>query len=513
MVKRFFWLLLMSCSLAASALTVTEEFTSSSYLSSGDLIWNVGLGVLQPPLENYNHSGGNEQFSMDIGQATHGSFALSTYANFGTINGSTLTIDTDQYPNGLQVSSFSLDSGWTLKTTGSNPLIIKSQSDIVVAGIIDCSGGDGQGLLLAGNASTGGSSSCGGATGGQGGAAPQKGGNGNGATVSGGDPGGAAGSGGGGGGGFNNSNPPTSGGGGSGGSGGNTTNDFAFSSFAAGTGSGSGGGGGFDSGGDGGGAGGGSGGMLALFAGRNLNVTSTGKLLLIGGQGGAANGTAGGGGGGAGGSLIAFAKVDLLGSPFAGGQVSTIGGNGGAPNGGNGGYGRTWVVDRLGVLNNGEVPVSPLVPGGTIQYVEGTFSATSKVIDLGVSKGTLSAAEATTTSTLCGSCSVTVEVATSDDKDFDPTGQFTSPVAFSVKRYLVFKITVVNGDRSNSPVIDKVTLTYDGHLVQDFGFVTGCGGVNDSYTSWATLFLFLTPLALVAISKRYWYLLTPVVSP
>lgn len=489
-------------SFVASALSWEETFQISLNKGSGDLVWNSGLGRLHPPLENFNHSGANEHYTMDLGNGSLGEFIEARYSSFGSVVGSQLILDSGQYQNGLQVTRFHLAAGWTLTSTGAAPLVIKSQSDILIEGTIDCSGGAGAGLLTAGSPATGGVAKCGGQAGGVGGATPQKGSSG-GPTVTGGDPGGSPGSGGGGGGGYNVANPPTNGGGASGGNKGLTDVDHAFSQINSVQGAGSGGGGGMDSGGDGGGAGGAGGGMVVLFAGQDIQVTATGSVNAVGGAGGSANGAAGGGGGGAGGSILAFAKRDILGAPFAANQMTTVGGAAGSPNGGAGGRGRTWVVDRLGVLNNGEIPVSPLVPGGSIVYQEGTFAWTSVVKDLEVSQGTVQSIDVTTTATLCGTCSIVVEVASGISSDFDASGKWSSDFPLSVERYAKYRVTVVNGDRSNSPVITKIGVQYEGTRKDQFDFVTGCGLLQNQRPrfSWSTLLFLILPL-LVWIKVR-----------
>ncbi|MBK8201090.1 MAG: hypothetical protein IPK68_01770 [Bdellovibrionales bacterium] len=332
----------------ARALSWTDEVTSLTNIESHNMFFNQAQGLLNPPqrLEGWDSGSGPDMTPLDMGDGSLGAFSISTFSLFGTVVGSTVTINTDAagfYP--LQVTSFDLPAGYTLRGVGSNPLDIRSQTDIVVSGIIDCSGESGEAIgsnnLVT---SLGGTGHCGGGAGGNGGSVTvgatdgiaggvsPTGGLGasavNGATAE--TPFGATGGGGGGAyrqlitsaeNGYDSTQVPWAGsegfnfrddsfseiGGGSGGGGGMAYNDTIVADHSS------------------GGGGGAGGGVVLLRAVRDITVS--GSILARGGDGGGTVGTlrAGGGGGGGGGSIAVWAGRNLS---FTG-AISATSGNGG----------------------------------------------------------------------------------------------------------------------------------------------------------------------------------------
>src|SRR5688572_16813887 len=103
------FLLAFLISSSAWAETLTDEFTSitsnDTVLNSdpsASLVWNTALGYLHPTLFI---TGVMDQFAVavpdqnfSVGNGSHGPFNNTTYDNFGTVNGTTIEINTDSYP-------------------------------------------------------------------------------------------------------------------------------------------------------------------------------------------------------------------------------------------------------------------------------------------------------------------------------------------------------------------------------------------------------------------------------
>jgi hypothetical protein len=59
------------------ALTYTETFSTTAAQSSSQLVWNIALGKLHPPLwvENWN-DGAVQDTAFDVGDGHHGAFNI-----------------------------------------------------------------------------------------------------------------------------------------------------------------------------------------------------------------------------------------------------------------------------------------------------------------------------------------------------------------------------------------------------------------------------------------------------
>jgi len=489
------------------ALSISEDFSSIARRDSSTLVWNQSSHQLHPPVlvKDYN-DGGLQSKNFDIGTGQHGTFTASTYANFsqgGDVSGNIIRINTDTY-SALEFTTFNLASGWTLQPTGSSPLVIRVQGDVFIAGIIYCSGDNGENMNgLPAVATQGGAGRCGGGDGGNGGTtglAAQSGQNGGPIITNGAGPGvdgptaggGAtvAQAGGGGGGAYAVSRglayDPTAGAGVGGGSVGEMgrDNDFDYS----GGGFGGGGGAAYNAGGAGqnsaGGAGGGGGGYVFITSGGNISIT--GSVYANGGNGGSSGGThlAGGGGGGGGGSIAMFAAGTIW---LDGGAVTISadrgsGGTSPANNGGDGSAGRTFLVDFTDYadLINGasaEYPVPLVADVGNVRYQTGTFTANTVAIDtLNTLPSLVSTANS---STLVGTSTLTVEVAKGSEAGFTPaTWIDVTTVPFDLDRFIRVQITL----NSSGPTADQVpatvsslSFTMSGYQQGQFNFVGACG--------------------------------------
>lgn len=512
-------LFLLSLSFKVQALTWSDEFTSLANVDTYDMKYNVGMGTFYPEvqIQGWNAGSGAQVTTLDMGDGSHGSFDSSTWANFGTVNGTTITIDTDVYYP-LQVTSFTLDAGFTLKGTGSNPLDIRSLTDITIVGTIDCSGEAGEGIN--GNntvVSSGGAGNCGGGAGGNGGAIPgieatdgTSGGTsltpaGRGANTANSAPAmdNVGGTGGGGGGAYRQVGTPAEDGYDSGeatwNSKGGNFQDDGFTEL----GGGSGGGGGMAySGSDGvnhssGGGGGGGGGIVYLRAVRDITISGA-----INANGGAGGGTAltyraGAGGAGGGGTVGVWAGRNLS---FTG-TINANGGTGGEsgiddadlpsgnmPNqgkGGDGSDGRTWITDNDkcdGATCPGtEDPAFLGIDEGRVRSVVATYTITSKEIDLRNTAPVLNSV--TVSAPLSGGSTVAIEIATSDQTGFDPSALWAASATYvgqPMKRFVRYRLTVDNQDADTPAVVDSITFDYDGHQQNQFDFSANCGTILGS---------------------------------
>jgi hypothetical protein len=485
--------------------TINETFMNAADIHESQMVWNLSLGELHPPLliAGWDSGSGATNTSYSVGDGHDGDFILSTYALFsvgGSLAGNVITVDTDVFTE-LDFTSFDLVSGWTLRPTGSHPLVIRSQSDVIIDGTIDCSGYSG------GNATTdstaviaGGFGICGGGAGGASvadGATPTSANAGvaGGPNVTGGAGGGlgstSGGQGGGGGGAYikpfavaGDKPDPTAGVnpvGGAGGAAGSVFQDDAFTVNLAGAGSG-GGGGSASPGTSSGGSGGGGGGNIQIYAVRNVTVTTNGSVLANGGNGGNAIGLLGGGGGGGGaGSILIFAgAVISLNGPVTaieGGGSFTDGGAGG-----NGAYGRTWIVDSTGSDSGTvtELPTSNLVSRGQAEYETGvTYSIVSNAIDLGSSLPTITGLPITVVNQ-AGS-TITYALSFSSQTDLSGFPAYALSLTYlnmQVERYVSFKLEVENTNATAPVTITGLSFELNNFNQTQFQFSTGCGGSN-----------------------------------
>lgn len=517
------------------AATVTESFTSAANKGTSGMVWNTSRGELHPPLVviGYDRGSGAEDYAFSVGDGRHGSFSSAAdYSRLScaSVVGSTITINTDSCDD-LQFRDFHLISTFTLTGVGAKPLKIRSLSEVIVDGTIDCSGGSGANATSAPSAvRAGGVAKCGGGAGGVSvlplsapGIANQ--GEAGGAFVTGGSGGPLQNAGGGKGGGGGGAYVKTNGGGGDSPDGtsgldsasasvanvGTNYRDDAFDDDLEGAGSGGGGGSAFESGidpgnssGGGGGAGGGS--VLIYAAG---SVTITGAVLADGGDGGAAGNPfkAGAGGGGGGGSIVIMTIGDVVND----GTVSAIAGNGGAAfsnaNGGDGYWGRTWVVEKDGYGGglNLEVPETKLNIPGDVRYETGvTYTVDSRPIDLGNSRPTLLSSLATITNQ--GGSTLVFELAFGDSENDAGLNNFalaTTYNATDVGRFVRFRLQLDNLDAQTPAVVNDLGLTFDGFLQNEFQFAGACGRVETGGSNLGVIItLWMLPLFLLLLIRR-----------
>ncbi|MEO0335344.1 MAG: hypothetical protein AAF202_03065, partial [Pseudomonadota bacterium] len=158
----------MTASAISFALEVSEDFESYDDDVETTLIWRYDVGELVPPVQimDYESSVGvTLSVNFDVGTGEDGAFNSETYANFsenGDVSGNVITINTEDYPV-LKFTAFHLESGWTLRPTGENPLVIYALGNVTIEGAIDCSGEDGEDMVVDGTAqAAGGEGVCGG---------------------------------------------------------------------------------------------------------------------------------------------------------------------------------------------------------------------------------------------------------------------------------------------------------------------------------------------------------------
>src|SRR6185437_15937431 len=88
-------------------------------------------------------AGSAEADPINIGVGSDGPFDATTLTRFDTNHGSvagTITLDSSR---DYQFTTFDLPAGYTIRGSGTRPLVIRVQGDITVDGVIDVSGGNG----------------------------------------------------------------------------------------------------------------------------------------------------------------------------------------------------------------------------------------------------------------------------------------------------------------------------------------------------------------------------------
>lgn len=528
---------------AHASLSVTDSFTSTANKKNSDMVWNTALGELHPPLfvNGFDKGSGGEDYNFSVGDGSAGDFInASDYESLScaSVSGNVITINTNQCSD-LNFKRFRLLSGWTIRPTGANPLVIRSLSYVTIEGSIDCSGGDGEDANSSYSAvHSGGSGRCGGGDGGNSvlpataaGAANQ--GEAGGSLVNGGDGGGlqdaGGGQGGGGGGGYvktyasgTDSPDGTDGKDSSAvtvGNVGANHRDDSFEDDLAGAGSGGGGGSAFyvmgDPGNSSGGGGGAGGGNVQIYAVGDVTIAASGGVYADGGDGGevASPYLGGGGGGGAGGSILIMTVGDIENN----GAVSAAAGAGGTSNasadGGDGYWGRTWLVEKDGYAGgaNIESPETKLNVPGNVRYETGvTYTVLSKPIDLGNSQPSLLSSDATVQD--IGGATLDFQVAFGDSEDAASLNNFAAASTYvgqTVGRFARFQIQLDNTDNTTPARVTMIDFTFDGHTQNQFNFVGACGGVTTAYAvgltnmtriTWMILFLF--PLGFLLELRR-----------
>lgn len=524
-----FLVLLFSSSV--QALELRQSFENLSEKESSTLVWNSELGELHPPLfvkGYFDTALANRNF--DIGDGSHGPFELNTYSNFSSNIDSVnkiIYLDTEQFTE-LRVTRFELAAGWTLRPVGENPLIIRSLTNIVVYGSVNCSGENGASIASPNSVvRRGGLAHCGSGAGGNGGtvsSTAQAGSNGGDIITDGVAPGtdgptaGGAGAhagngvGGGGGGAYQEFGigftDPSAGAGVGGGSVGEMAPDHSFTYEGGGFG---GGGGDYsaDSAGGGGGAGGG---MIFMFAQGYIDVHLGGQVLADGGNGGGGDGnggtsllTAGGGGGGGGGSILMFAGKDvrLAGTVRA---EAGLGGDDDGEAGGRGADGRTWLVGSSGFSQSLgadpfilEHPDYQLGAVGAVRYRTDTeFEAISKSFDLLNTKPDVTALHKD--SDQPGASQVIVEWSSGNYASFTPVQWNSASTPLTGERYLRYRVRIDNQDEVTPAKIRSMSLFYTPYSQEEFEFAGGCGlvkseGPLDFGSILGLMFILLAPIA------------------
>lgn len=484
----------------ALANVITEDFSTVAKKESSTAVWNFATGVIHPTLQiaNYEVVPGTPLSSdFEVGDGSHGIFDSSTYANFGTLVGSTIIIDANIFPV-LKLTRFQLDNTYTL-TSINGPLIIYSLSTVTIDGVIQCSGTNGAAASGA-NGGTGGTGRCGGSNGGTGGNSAQSGNSGLpiAGTVSGGGggnyTGAAPGSGGGGGGAYAgnpggigaNSVPATN----AGGLGGNgvagANHEFTILNGSPG------GGGGSGSDTEGGGGGGGGGGTVIIHAVGDVSISATGAIFATGGGGGGAN-AGGGGGGGGGGSVKIFTPANL--NLTAGINIDVTGGAGAVPavanagDGGIGSFGRTWDMSSTFTGAGSESHGSGLISLGTIEYVTTSQNVISKSYDTQSTLAVFNSISANPANP-----DVVFEVAGSnDDFSSDDTGWLNVSLISTLekKRYIKFKMTLTNSNALVPTTISDVFINYNSGAKDNFQFKSGCGLITKTPPTSRPHFIFI----------------------
>lgn len=507
-------------SVPAFAATVSEDFTTRANYAPqvavpDRAVWNQALGVLHPSLRLVNYKTGYvaaDALAIDVGDGADGPFRPDTYAGFsvgGDLSGNVIRLDTDAHPE-LHVTTFVLESGWTLRPVGSRPLVVRSLDSILVRGTIDCAGGSGgAGGVSAG---VGGVARCGGHAGGTGGGVAIAGADGAGpsslVTAGRGGPYSGSAAGGGGGGAWNASLPAADGVGNAS-SAGLSYDDALFEHVDGGAG----GGGGSGSATDAGGGGGAGGGVVRLFAAGDLELGTApasvdGFIFVNGGAGG--GGVVGGGGGGGGGSVQAFVggAIEIYNTdPDAAAQATPGAGglNGGTTVGGVGSVGRTWFSSvRYNQVGTGYYTPSeqpPVISGNNVEFSTSRQMVVTRVFDLGGSRPRLDGLALDPSSAEFG-----VEYAGSDDAFVgDDTGWAILPPAG--KRYVRLRLSVTSADPSSPARLEGFSFAYDPGRREDFDFrAAGCGRVARGSTPGAFLlllvFLFMLSIRIRAARMR-----------
>jgi hypothetical protein len=465
-----FILILLTAVFEVKADVLTENFSTLTQKNSATAVWNIGLGIVHPGLQvsNYKVVGfpAVPLANFSVGDGSDGPFSPATYANFGTVSGSTITVNANTHP-ALNVTSFQLANGSTL-TAINGPLIIYSQTTVQIDGTINCDGAPGIPGTVSGGA--GGPGFCGGGTGGNGGNSATSGLSAN--PVAGSVTGGhggvysgiGGGAGGGGGGAFAgndgssglNSSPATNTGGAGGSGSAGANHDFTVLDGSPG------GGGGSGSNTEGGGGGGGGGGTVVIHAVGNVTISATGLILARGGPGGASL-SGGGGGGGGGGSVKIFTAGNL--ELNTGTDVDVTGGVGGTPvsgtagAGGTGSYGRTWLNYSTFSGTGSESNPSLLQQVGVIEYNTVSQTVVSNSYDVSSTTVLYNSVSTDTTSADIG-----IEVAGSTDNfSTNDTGwlPLSNLSTLNSHRYFKFRVTLINSNATVPTTFSSLNVDYN----------------------------------------------------
>ncbi len=501
-------------SLGAQARVLSVDLVNtSSIISSSDLIVNQEAGVLHPPLLITGYDDGDagdsdDDLELDIGDGSDGAFDSSTYANFASeiIAGSPTIIVLDlDTKNEFNFTSFTLDSGYTILPEGDQPLIIRSQGDVVVNGTIDCSGEDGENSVSGSSLQAGGEGRCMGRDGGRGASITENaeagvdnniGGSGGGQATN-------TDSGGGGGGAYNGvGNLADPGLGGNPGGAGTSSEDPEFSDVDGGAGGGGGEDGSDSSSGGGGGAGGG---VVLIYAYGDISIGSSGKIHANGGAGGGNSAlNAGGGGGGGGGSIAMFSagQIDNAGEIFV--ERGAIGDSNSAGTGGLGAVGRLWFTDIDGSITGTGTETFAgytMAGDGSVVFDTGSFNVEVAEVDLLNTGPTLNGVTATTS----------LQSGDSLDGDwasYETSGEssltyntFSSVVGSSVERFARVRLTLNTTSGSNPSTLTGFDINLTDLETEEFDFVAACGSMGKSSVPPGSGWLIAMPIMLAFIFR------------
>lgn len=520
----------------AMSAEVVEDFSTRTQRASGTAVWNQALGRLTPQVQVAGWDAGvPDDTTIDLGDGRHGAFNSTTWSRFATSidTGAKIIYLNNSSDDPFQFTSFDLPDTWTILPSGDKPLRIYVQGNMIVDGVINCSGDDGEASVGTGataSAGDGGRGRCGGAAGGAGGSRYVGPGTGSGVAgstpdvqLTGGNPGitsvGGFGAGGGGGGAWTSLNipnvPSTVSGAGARG-----TNFFdpGWDNFEGSAG----GGGGAGNANEAGGGGGGGGGVIDIHVGGDFTLGLNGLILANGGTGGNTPGEGGAGGAGGGGSIRTWVvgTMTLLGISPPGPTVDAISAHSGSSvtpgsgggRGGSGWAGRTWVTvgnyvsDPTDPVSVGPSSQLTMNPGGegVIEYIVTTpttrVTAESVMIDTGSTLATFDSFNLVASDMN----QVSLQFAGSiDGFESDTTGWISDISLLNNKRFVKFKILIDNNSAAVPVTVDSLTLNYTKGTKSDFDFKSsGCGLVGGGgappppMSLWMLLIFMLAPLGL-----------------
>jgi hypothetical protein len=485
--KTIFLLLSLFCPLLWSR-QIVESFDTLTYRNtSSTAIWNIVQGKIHAPYFINRNPGtpGQEDESVPIGTGADGVFSSSTSATFDTNHGANSALVTLNTASTYNFTTFTLAQGVTLKGSGTSPLILHVQGDVLISGTIDLRGSNGSDATSPYvTSANGGTASSGGGSGGSGlgfftapnaigGNAGASGGGGGGASVG----AGIAGAGGGGGNRYAGAVGGT--GAGAGGTAGSAYNDDNLVPLLAG--SGGGGGGAHTTEVSSGAGGGGGGGAIAIYAGGNITVSSTGHVLTTGGNGGSAGSyNAGAGGGGAGGSVIIFAAGTFSENGTINSQAGSGGTGAGGIDGGVGSDGVNRFATASGTLSGTGSESPAAMPGPITVFSQLAYTIESLVID---SRNTSPEYTSITREQTLNGGTATIEMAGSSDGFVsDTTGYVaeSSLSSLSGKRYFKFRVTLQSASATASPEITKLTFNITDRVQTAFHLkVASCAAVTN----------------------------------
>ena len=122
----------------------TWEVSLTQVKESATGVVNLYEGRFHPPLQirglmvnsiNYNRP-------IPLGSGRHGAFTPERYSLFsenGDLSGQIIRLSLEKFPT-LEVTDFHLGAGWTLEPVGEGALQIYSHGNVLIEGLINCSG-------------------------------------------------------------------------------------------------------------------------------------------------------------------------------------------------------------------------------------------------------------------------------------------------------------------------------------------------------------------------------------